>query len=313
MPLYLLGYYSFSALFFTEYYPRKLSFIPEAIYSILPPPRPIEEGGQNPNYFPSLIVVLLPISLAQWILTEPRQLSKWLKLLSMISTLISGFVLLVLQSRASLLATVTGLFIFLTLLAFRHNTKLLFILVSFIICISLFLFVFTYTELAQPIIEALGNPFGYTFIERTRYWLYGYLMLNDLPFTGAGVGATSDAVQLLYPKLNTEQYSYLHNLFLEIAADIGIMGLISWLGLLITASFSAWCAYRSSYSLLKPLGAALLAVQASILAHQVLEGNAWTDRRLSSLVWSLWGISIAIGFRAQLLKGKKSPHHTNST
>ncbi|MDM7327087.1 MAG: hypothetical protein P3X23_008240, partial [Thermosynechococcus sp. Uc] len=161
-----------------------------------------------------------------------------------------------------------------------------------------------YPESIQSILRALGNPFEYTFIERSRQWFYGWLMLNDFMFTGSGIVEKSIIVHLFYPRLNVEEFSlvYFHNVFFEIVADVGILALISWLSLWGTASIGAWFAYRSHHSLLSALGAALLAVQGGVFVHQLFEAQVWVDLKASLLFWLLWGVAMGVGFRAKCLE-----------
>lgn len=290
-----------SAPFFTSFYPHKFSFIPEGIYRILPPPRSIEDGGYNPNYFPSLIVNLLPMSLVWWLFPKTRELPKWLKWLTLVGVVTSSFTLILLQSRASLIAVVIS-FLILLILRVSLSIKLLLKLIPVLLLILIFLFI--YPESIQSILTVFGNPFGYSFIERNRMWLYGWLMFNDFMFTGSGIVEKSSIVHLFYPKLNVEQFSlvYLHNVFLEIVADVGIFGLISWLSLWATTSIGAWFAYRSHHSLLSALGAALLAVQGGVFVHQLFEAQVWVDLKASLLFWLLWGVAMGVGFRAKYLE-----------
>ncbi|WP_298617570.1 O-antigen ligase family protein [uncultured Thermosynechococcus sp.] len=297
----LLILFASSAPFFTISYSRKFSFIPEGIYKILPPPRSIEDGGYNPNYFPALIVILLPTSLVWWLFPKTRELPKWLKWLTLVGVVTSSCTLILLQSRASFTAVVISILILL-ILRVPLSIKPLLKLIPVLLLILIFLFI--YPESVQSILRAFGNPFGYSFIERNRMWLYGWLMLNDFMFTGSGIVEKSSIVHLFYPKLNVQEFAlvYLHNVFLEIVADVGIFGLISWLSLWATTSVGAWFAYRSHHPLLSALGAALLATQWGIFIHQLFEGQTWVDFKSSSLVWLLWGVAMGIGFRAKCLQ-----------
>ncbi|MFN4270418.1 MAG: O-antigen ligase family protein [Thermosynechococcus sp.] len=307
----LLILFASSSPFFTAFYPRKFTFIPEEIYKILPPPRSIEDGGYNPNYFPALIVILLPTSLVWWIFPKTRELPKWLKWLTLVGVVTSLCVLILLQSRASFTAVVISILILL-ILRVPLSIKPLLKLIPLLLLILIFLSI--YPESVQSILRAFGNPFGYSFIERNRMWLYGWLMLNDFMFTGSGIVEKSSIVYLFYPKLNVEEFAlvYLHNVFLEIVADVGIFGLIGWLSLWATASVGAWFAYRSHHPLLSALGAALLATQGGIFIHQLFEGQTWTDFKSSSLVWLLWGVAMGIGFRAKCLQKPECSRSTES-
>ncbi|HIK25830.1 MAG TPA: O-antigen ligase family protein [Thermosynechococcus sp. M46_R2017_013] len=298
---FLLILFASFAPFFTEFYPRKFSFIPEGIYKILPPPKSIEDGGFNPNYFPSLIVILLPMSLVWWLFPKTQELPGWLKWLTLVGVVVSSFILILLQARASLIGVSIS---FLILLILRVSPSIKLLLKLIFILLPILVFIFIYPESIQSILRALGNPFGYTFIERSRQWFYGWLMLNDFMFTGSGIVEKSIIVHLFYPRLNVEEFSlvYFHNVFFEIVADVGILALISWLSLWGTASIGAWFAYRSHHSLLSALGAALLAVQGGVFVHQLFEAQVWVDLKASLLFWLLWGVAMGVGFRAKCLE-----------
>jgi putative inorganic carbon (HCO3(-)) transporter len=87
---------------------------------------------------------------------------------------------------------------------------------------------------------ALGsyNTLGF----RYEVWRWAVAAVGDFPFTGCGLGTFREVVRLLYPIHVDPSYdiAHAHNIFLQVALDVGIPGLVSYLALLMVAGFMAW-------------------------------------------------------------------------
>ena len=136
---------------------------------------------------------------------------------------------------------------------------------------------------------------------RQEVWSRALYMLEDFPFTGIGLG-TFDLVQpLLYPFfLSVGPAHHAHNLFLQVAVDLGLPGLIAYLALLLGAAFATW--HSLTRAPLSPreqrpgeglLALGLLASQAVLVLQGLLDVATW-GTKLSFLPWFVLGLSLAL-------------------
>jgi len=137
---------------------------------------------------------------------------------------------------------------------------------------------------------------------RQEVWSRALYMLEDFPFTGIGLG-TFDLVQpLLYPFfLSAGLAHHAHNLFLQVAVDLGLPGLIAYLALLLGTAFATWRSLtRAPLSSREQrpgeglLALGLLASQAVLVLQGLLDVATW-GTKLSFLPWFVLGLSLALG------------------
>jgi len=134
---------------------------------------------------------------------------------------------------------------------------------------------------------------------REEIWGRAVYMIRDFPLTGVGAGLYSDTADQLYPFLpfGREGASHAHNLFLQVAVDFGIPGLVAWLAVFWLAFVAGWRLYRGGglrgSAWQTALGAGLLAVQAALAVHGLLDAVTWGMVRSAPLVWGLWGMAAA--------------------
>jgi putative inorganic carbon (hco3(-)) transporter len=84
---------------------------------------------------------------------------------------------------------------------------------------------------------ALGNLGTLGF--RQEVWRWALVATQDFPFTGCGLGTFREVVRLLYPLNVSPDYdiAHAHNIFLQVALDLGFPGLIAYLALLGIAAY----------------------------------------------------------------------------
>lgn len=119
------------------------------------------------------------------------------------------------------------------------------------------------------------------------------MMIQDFPLTGVGMGIYSDVADTLYPFAHVAIFvSHAHNLFLQVAVDMGIPGLLSWLAAWFTIILMAWQLYRSQDSIFRTVGAAVLCSMTAMGVHAMLDAVTW-DTRPAIIVWAIWGLAAA--------------------
>jgi putative inorganic carbon (HCO3(-)) transporter len=134
---------------------------------------------------------------------------------------------------------------------------------------------------------------------RLEVWGLGISMVQGFPFTGIGLGAFPDVVRGLFPfaKDIYLKVPHVHNLFLQIAVDLGLPGLIAWLAILGATTVTSWrlfCIGRTIRDLgVTGFGAGLLCSQIALVVHGFTDSVTWGMVRPAPLVWALWGLMVA--------------------
>jgi putative inorganic carbon (HCO3(-)) transporter len=78
---------------------------------------------------------------------------------------------------------------------------------------------------------------------RVEVWSRAISALRDFPFTGLGLGTFRRVAPVLYPFFllgSHQDISHSHNVFLQVAVDTGLPGLVGYLGLLAVAGSVGW-------------------------------------------------------------------------
>ena len=127
-------------------------------------------------------------------------------------------------------------------------------------------------------------------------------MIQDFSITGIGMGTYPQVIELLYPlSAVTYQPAYhSHNLYLQIAVDVGLPGLIAWLSIALTLFYLAVQIYRSGISSqnawLAAVGAALICSQVAVLVHGLVDAVTWGLVRPAPFLWGIWGMVLVFVF-----------------
>ena len=150
-----------------------------------------------------------------------------------------------------------------------------------------------------PVLHAvvLNNSLG-GLDTRLEVWSRAWYMIEDFPITGIGMGLFQDAAGVLYPFFTiSRDVPHAHNLFLQVAVDMGVPALIAWLAIWMLAIFGAWQTYRygrlMSNRVLAGLGAGLLCSQIALAVHGTLDAVTWGAVRASIIPWAIWGLTMA--------------------
>lgn len=83
-------------------------------------------------------------------------------------------------------------------------------------------------------------------IERLRLWQEAVVFIAEHPIFGTGLGNYPLFVK---PSASYREPIYAHNLYLDIAAESGIVGLFFFSGFLFFGIFSAWKSWRREQSI----------------------------------------------------------------
>lgn len=87
-----------------------------------------------------------------------------------------------------------------------------------------------------------------TLAARLELWTRALYAIQDSAFTGCGLGAFRQVVWALYPPFLVYpdfDFGHAHNVFFQVALDLGLPGLVAYLGLMGTALWIGWRAART--------------------------------------------------------------------
>ena len=142
---------------------------------------------------------------------------------------------------------------------------------------------------------------------RIEIWERGLWLIQDFPLTGTGMGLYGPQTDLLHPFVRVIPGSvpHAHNLFIQVAADLGIPGLVAWLAVAVMA---VWMAARLLLQGedFKGIGAGLLVSLLAMAIHGLFDAVVWGMVRTSPLVWLMWGLTTAAWKLQQSKRGQNA-------
>ena len=138
-----------------------------------------------------------------------------------------------------------------------------------------------------------------TMEQRAEIWSRALYIIQDFPLTGVGIGCFQPIVAHIYPLFLLAQgtVSHAHNLYLQVAVDLGLPGLVAYLAILGLSFHLALRAYRR-FTLegerhLGLLSAACLASLTGTCVHGLLDSAAWGNKG-AFLPWIVLGLCAAL-------------------
>jgi putative inorganic carbon (HCO3(-)) transporter len=279
---------AFIAPFTVEWITSKYAFIPGALYDRF---SVLVADTAHPNVLAGSLVLLLPSAIALPLFAW-QEIPGYFRLTTVVTGLVVTIVLFLTQARGGLIAFIATL---LTIIALRWRRGWVLTLIMGIAGV-IFLLIFGVEET----IDLISTESAFTSLQgRLEIWSRGIFMIQDFPFTGIGMGSFTQVADTLYPFFTAppETIRHSHNLFIQIAVDLGIPGLIAWLSIWFLVAFSAWQVHRlgKEHGLLwyAGLGAGLLASQIALGVHGIVEAVVWGLVRPAPIVWGVWGVTIA--------------------
>jgi len=312
----------------TDWYEDKLFELP-AVYAALPSlikdvPRSLRGGGIHFNligggltFFVPLLVSLLwhskTFDFNQVIKKErwARLASAAFKILLILGLILVTFTLLLTQSRGSyfilglILVTFTllltqsrgsylGVLVGVLALAIIRDRRSLWAIPIIIVVLLTILQRYAQGDLAA-LITLLDTSRGGTLPGRFEIWRRATLLVQDFPFTGAGMGTFSPLANALYPYFagSNPQIPHAHNMILTMAVDLGIPGLV-----LYTALFSGSVVMlvKRSKKAAPDIKAMLIGLACGLLAHQVfgIMDAYMLGTKLGAIQWIYFGLATAL-------------------
>nr|MBC7245810.1 O-antigen ligase family protein [Chloroflexota bacterium] len=144
-----------------------------------------------------------------------------------------------------------------------------------------------------------ANPLGIAITLRLDIWSRALAMIHDMPYTGVGLDMFPLMQSNFYPGVMIGPEPHAHQLFLQIAVDLGLPGLLAFLWLLIALVFAAartcWRGQEAQQH------AILLGAMGSIVSY-VASGfldTIWAAKP-SVLIWFVLGLVAALCVSSEL-------------
>jgi putative inorganic carbon (HCO3(-)) transporter len=279
------GVLAFFALFSVKDVQRTLGFFPsvQGFSDIV-----------NPNVMAGQLVLVFPMILAPLVFPVQWPVRWLLRTLSGVVGAVIFGILLLTNSRGALLALAFSLLV-LFLLHWRQKWLRTALLVAIV---GAGLFLFGWEQLLLLVVnsesDVLEGEKG-----RLEIWTRAWYMLQDFPFTGMGMGSFQKVVARFYPYIIVPESrgEHAHNIFLQIGADLGLVGLVTWLSILLLTIITTWRTYHRGIEAgnneAAAAGAGLLCSQIALVVHGMVDAVTWGMIRPAPLVWVLWGLAVA--------------------
>ena len=175
----------------------------------------------NPNVLGEYLLLVIPIACAM--LFSSDNLGK--RIACLIAAGIMGVCLILTYSRGCYLGLLFAAAVFLVLL----DRRFLFLGIIAVALCPLYL-----PDSVISRFTSIGNMADSSTSYRVRIWLGSLAMLKDFGFSGVGFGSV--AFNTVYPAyaMHGVHAQHAHNLFLQILCDSGIVGLLVFLGLIVS-------------------------------------------------------------------------------
>lgn len=148
-----------------------------------------------------------------------------------------------------------------------------------------------------------GNVAVAGILGREEVWLRSLYAIRDFPYSGLGFGLFDQLIPILYPYFvlgagPLAQATHAHNLYLQIAADAGLLALVSFLAVLLAAAGLAAWLWRQGDEASRPVVWGLAGSLAALSVHGLVDAVAWSSKA-APLFWILLGV-LAVQAQRQL-------------
>lgn len=276
-----------AAPFIVNWHLNKTGLVPDTVYAHLPPL--ILSDSVHPNIMATLLLLLLPLAVALCLTYWPSHASGTGLpfVLAASASLLMGIAFLLTRSRGGYLAAATSIILLLWWMSWR-KTAVLLTLIAFISAIWLA------TAVAPTSHQEITDTSTMAF--RLHVWRIASIMIADFPFTGAGMGTFNDVASRLYPfPPNTNPGT--HNLFLQVAVDLGLFGLIAYISLVLLTLYMGSRALqmvrqRQDKGMVAITGGSLAGF-IGMLFHGLVDNTVW-GTRMAFIPWLVVGLITAV-------------------
>ena len=254
----------------------------------------------HPNQLAGTITLLLPLLVALLVDSPYKQLAngRLIRAGLLLTAVALGLALLLTQSRGGWFGVAGGLGVLLLLWSLllaptpaRRWLRLglgLAVLGAVVLLLVTGPQALTELWLAPPRETAVGSLDTLTF--RRELWPWAATAIADFPLTGTGLGSFRTVAVRLYPSPIPPDFDlgHAHNVFLQVALDIGVPGLIAYLALLMVSFAAGWQVAKRDRRL-RGLSLGLLASLAAFHLFGLADAIA-LGAKPAVLLWGIIGL-----------------------
>jgi len=234
----------------------------------------------NPNVFGEYLLITIPVTFAALVKTTNKN-RKFMYFMSFALQLVC---MVLTYSRGCWI----GIMLSMGLMLFMNGKKILSVCV-----LGIGLLPFIVPDAIIERLLSIGNTADSSTSYRVYIWQGTINMLKDFWVTGIGIG--EQAFRSVYPiySLNTIIAPHSHNLYLHVICEMGIVGVIAFVGIIINF-------FRNSASIslkdkdLKPLMTALICAMLGYLVQGMFD-NVWYNYRIYMFFFIIIALSAAAG------------------
>ena len=203
-------------------------------------------AGTHVNQLAGALTLVIPVT-AAWLFSTKSVFRRIQRVIAPVILLLLSTIIVLTQSRTAYFAVTLSLLLGLVLY-YLINAPLKIRIASAIAsgtaCILCVLLLLSVAPLLPAINPDTVTAIGYldTIAFRQEIWYWAIEAIYDFPYTGTGLGTFRRVAQRIYPVAINLDYdgTHAHNIFLQVAVDIGVFGLISYCALLLATAFMAW-------------------------------------------------------------------------
>lgn len=276
------------APFTVDWITDKPGFFPNHLYSLL---LPLTQKVIHPNIMAGAVAVLL-VTLVVFQRFAWRSLPIYERSLLLLASAALGILLIVTQSRGALVGVFFGLAA-MVILPWNARRVGIVLLLGLVLLGAIVWVVGADAPLLVDSSASIRNAPG-----RLEIWSHAVEVISDFRFTGIGIGNFATVTDLFYPFVAAGPgQTHAHNLFLQIAVDTGLPGLVAWLSCLFLVLLSCIQTFRLVFTrnspILTGMSAGLVCGQLTMLVHGLMDAPLWATRP-SIIVWILWGIALSL-------------------
>jgi O-antigen ligase len=228
----------------------------------------------DPNLFGGYLVLVSSLAVAMALTLRER----WAMIAGGLAAFIFAIALVATLSRSAWIGSLVALITLIILVP--HRRRVLASIGAFIVALVLIV------GLAGPIGARLGSQSGdgpfQTFTSRVPIWKAGWDMFLHHPILGIGINNFSNFIGSYDPELDVNQA---HNLFVNIAAERGLLGIATFLVVLIMLFVTVAVAIRKAPDFPhRVLVAGMMAGLVGFLVHSLFDVSYY-DYKVLLLLW----------------------------
>jgi putative inorganic carbon (hco3(-)) transporter len=249
----------------------------------------------NENVVAGALLVCMPFTIATGLMVAPsprRIVSE-----SILAWLVAGAALVAIGftgSRGAYLGVIVSLMVLFVLVGPRPVVRLVLLVVLILTIVGVA--IYGWQVVADALLTSSSTR---GLAQREEIWSRALYLIEDMPFTGIGLNCFEPVVAAVYPLflIPAGTVTHAHNLFLQVAVDLGIPGLLAYLVVLGSAFCGALIA-RGTFRLvqarnLQILAAACLASLSGMCVHGLIDAAVWNNKG-AFLPWVVLGLSMAL-------------------